>query len=199
MHSRASIHTCWMALLAHIAASRHWPAQTTELILTSLSSGAASQDCTARVWDMEIGDCVLVMEGHTGPLTNAALAGQVLLTSSQDCTVRVWDMEHGKCLHVLSGHTAAVNDVAVTRDGKLGISVSSDETARIWNLTTGKCQHTMPGRLSGKRKALAMTHKVTLCKCKALIPSYTCACRCKCHLMIIMLYSPFELTCAQHR
>ncbi|KAK9809322.1 hypothetical protein WJX73_004674 [Symbiochloris irregularis] len=114
----------------------------------------ASQDCTARVWDMEIGDCVLVMEGHTGPITSIALAGQLLLTSSQDSTVRVWDMEHGKCLHVLSGHTAAVNDVAVARDGKTAISVSSDETARIWNMMNGRCRHVIPGRQSGQMKGV---------------------------------------------
>ena len=110
---------------------------------------AASQDGTARVWDVEIGDCVLVMEGHAGPVTNAALAGSVLVTSGQDSTVRVWDMEQGHCLHVLKGHTAAVNAVAITRDAKTAVSVSSDETARVWDLKTGHCLHKLPGRRSG--------------------------------------------------
>ena len=108
--------------------------------------GAVSQDGTARVWDMEIGDCVLVMEGHDGPVTNAALAGTVLLTSSQDGTIRVWDMEQGQCLRSLTGHTAAVNAVAVTRDGRRAVSVSSDETACIWDLKSGRAVHTLLGR-----------------------------------------------------
>ena len=59
---------------------------------------------------MEIGDCVLLLGGHTGPLTNVAAAadGSVLITTSSDGTARVWELEKGECLHVLIGHTAAV-------------------------------------------------------------------------------------------
>ena len=59
---------------------------------------------------MEIGDCVLLLGGHTGPLTNAAAAadGSLLITTSSDSTARVWELEKGECLHVLTGHTAAV-------------------------------------------------------------------------------------------
>ena len=32
-----------------------------------------STDGTARVWDMEIGDCVLLLAGHGGPLTDVAV------------------------------------------------------------------------------------------------------------------------------
>ena len=69
-----------------------------------------SADSTARVWDMEIGDCVLLLGGHTGPLTNVAAAadGSVLITTSSDGTARVWELEKGDCLHTLTGHTAAV-------------------------------------------------------------------------------------------
>jgi len=71
---------------------------------------AVSVDSTARVWDMEIGDCVLLLGGHTGPLTNVAAAadGSLLITTSSDGTARVWELEKGECLHVLIGHTAAV-------------------------------------------------------------------------------------------
>ncbi len=59
---------------------------------------------------MEIGDCVLLLGGHTGPLTNVAAAadGSLLVTTSSDGTARVWELEKGECLHVLIGHTAAV-------------------------------------------------------------------------------------------
>ncbi|MCJ1428182.1 hypothetical protein MMC29_006090 [Sticta canariensis] len=110
---------------------------------TGIDVITVAQDSTARVWDMEIGDCVLVMEGHTAPVTGVALAGTVLLTSSQDSTLRVWDMEQGHCLHTLTGHRAAVNAVAVTKDAQRAVSVSTDETARIWDLGTGKVVHTL--------------------------------------------------------
>lgn len=79
-------------------------------MLTGGWCAAVSADNTARVWDMEIGDCVLLLGGHTGPLTNVAAAadGSLLVTTSSDGTARVWELEKGECLHVLIGHTAAV-------------------------------------------------------------------------------------------
>lgn len=60
---------------------------------------------------MEIGDCVLLLGGHVGPLTNIAAAadGSVLVTTSSDGSARVWELEKGECLAVLLGHTAAVS------------------------------------------------------------------------------------------
>ena len=45
-----------------------------------------STDGTARVWDMEIGDCVLLLAGHGGPLTDVAASadGALLLTGAAD-------------------------------------------------------------------------------------------------------------------
>lgn len=49
-----------------------------------------STDGTARVWDMEIGDCVLLLAGHSGPLTDVAASadGALLLTGAADGTAR---------------------------------------------------------------------------------------------------------------
>ena len=110
---------------------------------------------------MEIGDCVLVMEGHAGPVTNAALAGSVLLTSSQDSTIRMWDMENGTCLRTLVGHRAAVNNVVITQDARRAVSVSSDETARIWDLQTGKSLHTLVGHGSGEHPGLGRVEYIS--------------------------------------
>ena len=49
-----------------------------------------STDGTARVWDMEIGDCVLLLAGHSGPLTDVAASadGALLVTGAADGTAR---------------------------------------------------------------------------------------------------------------
>ena len=75
-----------------------------------LAAGAVSADNTARVWDMEIGDCVLLLGGHMGPITNVAAAadGSMLITTSSDGSARLWELEKGECLAVLLGHSAAV-------------------------------------------------------------------------------------------
>ena len=58
-----------------------------------------------RVWDMEIGDCVLLLAGHTAPITGLAVAasGGLLVSASADRTARVWELEKGQCLGVLRG------------------------------------------------------------------------------------------------
>ena len=58
-----------------------------------------------RVWDMEIGDCVLLLAGHTAPITALAVAasGGLLASASADQTARVWELEKGQCLGVLRG------------------------------------------------------------------------------------------------
>lgn len=42
----------------------------------------------------EIGDCVLLLEGHSKPITDMATAanGSVVVTASEDATARVWDL-----------------------------------------------------------------------------------------------------------
>ena len=54
---------------------------------------------------MEIGDCVLLLAGHTAPITALAVAasGGLLASASADRTARVWELEKGQCLGVLRG------------------------------------------------------------------------------------------------
>ena len=127
----------------------HRPHLVSMLWLTKAGCPAASQDCTARVWDMEIGDCVLVMDGHSGPVTSIALAGNTLVTGSADKCARVWDMQRGTCLRLLRAHLGAVNDVAITPDARLAVTASSDGTARVWRLGSGDCCHVLGGSNHG--------------------------------------------------
>ena len=121
---------------------------------------AASADGSARVWDMEIGDCVLLMEGHTAAVTDLAVAneGSVLVTSSADHTARVWTLDKGQCRAVLQGHTAAVNAVAVDAQGRFVVTASADATGRVWDLHSGQCAHVLRGHgAAGAGKICTMT------------------------------------------
>ncbi len=100
---------------------------------------------------MEIGDCVLLMEGHTAAVTDLAVAneGSVLVTSSADHTARVWTLDKGQCRAVLQGHTAAVNAVAVDGQGRFAVTASADATGRVWDLHSGQCAHVLRGHGAG--------------------------------------------------
>ena len=100
---------------------------------------------------MEIGDCVLLMEGHTAAVTDLAVAetGSLLVTSSADHTARVWGLDKGQCKAVLQGHTAAVNAVVVDTRGRFAVTASADATGRVWDLHSGQCAHVLRGHGAG--------------------------------------------------
>ena len=88
------------------------------------------------MWDLEAGQCLITLEGHTGAVRGVAMApdGQRMVSGSEDGTVRVWDLEAGQCLITLEGHTGAVRGVAMAPDGQRVVSGSEDGTVRVWDL-----------------------------------------------------------------
>jgi hypothetical protein len=75
-------------------------AQDDALLLTS------SADGTARLWELEKGECIGVLSGHTAGVNAVAMdvAGRLAATCSADGTGRLWDLATCQCLHVLAGH-----------------------------------------------------------------------------------------------
>lgn len=100
---------------------------------------------------MEIGDCVLLLEGHTGAVTDLAVAqaGSILVTASADHTARVWGLDKGQCMAVLQGHTASVTAVVVDEFGRFAVTGSADGTGRVWDLHSGQCAHVLRGHGGG--------------------------------------------------
>jgi WD40 repeat protein len=117
----------------------------TRVLLTPSGTDAvtASADGTARVWDLEIGDCVLTLGGHTGAVTAMGLTadGSLLVTASEDGTARAFEMERGQCLRVLAGHEGAVAALALDPAGRFAVTGGADATARVWDLASARALH----------------------------------------------------------
>ncbi|MBM3465175.1 MAG: hypothetical protein FJX76_24015 [Armatimonadetes bacterium] len=118
----------------------------------------ASEDDTAKVWDVQSGRVQGTLIGHAdvqdgipyaANVTGVAFTpdGRRVLTSSWDQTVRVWDIGTGREVAKLSGHNGRVLDVAVSPDGRYAASGAEDKTARLWDLTSGQQvrSYTLPG------------------------------------------------------
>eukprot|EP00890_Picochlorum_soloecismus_P001746 jgi/Picsp_1/2572/NSC_00803-R1_wd-40 repeat protein len=101
---------------------------------------SCSSDGTARVWDLEIGDCMLQISGHAGPITSMAITGDgsLLVTSSEDGTMRVYELEKGQCLRVLAGHDGPVMSMVVDPFGRFVVSSGQDKTLRFWDLASAR-------------------------------------------------------------
>ena len=56
---------------------------------------SGSGDKTVRVWDLESGECIKVLKGHTDSVFDVALTPDGLkgISGSSDKTVRVWELD----------------------------------------------------------------------------------------------------------
>ncbi|MBA2306875.1 WD40 repeat domain-containing protein, partial [Candidatus Dependentiae bacterium] len=107
----------------------------------------ASGDCTARLWDVNTGQQLHILQGHTYAVSSVACSpdGKILITCSNDNTTRLWDVITGQQLHILGEHTQAVTSVAYSPDGKTILTGFNDNTARLWDIKTGQQLHILQG------------------------------------------------------
>ncbi len=100
---------------------------------TSKTLVVASRDGMVRVLDAANGVDHHPRAGHGGGvLALDATAKGTLVSGSADQTIRVLDAErHQELLRAKAG---AVRGVAVSRDGRVLVSVHADQKLRIWNL-----------------------------------------------------------------
>jgi WD40 repeat protein len=69
---------------------------------------ASGGDNTVKLWDVQTGDCVRSLKGHTHWVRSVAWSGDGLtLASGGDNTVKLWDVQTGDCVRSLEGRLYA--------------------------------------------------------------------------------------------
>ncbi|XZN92415.1 MAG: WD40 repeat domain-containing protein [Microcoleus sp.] len=110
--------------------------------------GGASSDNTIKIWDLETGQELFTLDGHTAIINAVAVTpdGRKVISASGDASLKIWDLQTREQLHTLTGHKGIydfhkgeINDVAIASDGKQAISASSDDQSLIiWDLESGE-------------------------------------------------------------
>ncbi len=110
----------------------------------------ASNDHTARLWNVTTGHTRATLTGHTNFVNSVAFSpdGTMLATASNDHTARLWNVTTGQTRTTLAGHTSEVRAVAFSPDGATLATGSWDGTARLWDTTTGQTRTTLTGHTS---------------------------------------------------
>lgn len=104
----------------------------------------ASEDGTARIWDVDTCKVKHVLRGHRAKIHTVRFCreGRLVATGSCDRTVRLWEAATGKQIRALSGHTGCVRGIAFSPDntelatasslsGKMGELI-------LWEVSTGR-------------------------------------------------------------
>ncbi len=92
---------------------------------------SGSWDKTIRIWDIETGQTLQTLTGHSDFVKSlVVLNSNSLLTASSDKTIRKFDLKTGKTLAILKGHTRGVESLVLDFDKKYLYSGSSDTTIK---------------------------------------------------------------------
>lgn len=99
---------------------------------------AAGMDNSVRLWDLETGECLPPLTGHTGWVRSVAFAGNDrLVTASIDGTITIRDILSGLSPKVLRpSRPEEFNSVAVSSGGKWLAAGGKNKVVWLWDMTT---------------------------------------------------------------
>lgn len=108
---------------------------------------SGGRDGKIKLWDLETGELLNILAGHTSSVESIAISSdsQLLASSSSDTTIKLWNLNTGKLLHTFTGHSGVVSSVALSPDSQILASGSYDKSIKLWDVTTKKPIRTLQG------------------------------------------------------
>ena len=126
-----------------------------------------SSDCTLKIWDVESGKCIQILEGHSDAIDCCVVSSDdtFLISGSSDNSLKVWNIQNGKYLHTLEGHKSNIECCILSSDNRFVISGSFDATLKSWDVQNGKNVHTFEGHIQTVNDCVLSRNNSILISC----------------------------------
>jgi len=125
-----------------------------EFVADGLRVVTASDDSTARVFDVLSGNELVVFDGHPQRIHSVDIAdgrGIVATAGAGDNSIYLWDLATGETIRRIPGHADQVYDAQFTPNEQELVSVSQDATLRVWDVDSGIETERLQGHLAATR------------------------------------------------
>lgn len=113
-----------------------------------------------QLWDWQAEIKSGTLTAHTKKINRILFSESGLLYSaSSDQHIIVWSLNSNKSIQDIPAHSQAVNDIAITSDGRTLVSCSDDLLIRVWDVNSGDKLYELhdPTHFSGSIKAVAIS------------------------------------------
>jgi WD40 repeat protein len=124
-------------------------------VLMSLTDGnctlaSASLDTMIRIWNLDSGDCLRVLQGHATLIRCISFSrdGSQLASGSDDGTVRLWNVASDACQVLRVPNAIQINTIKLAKTSLLTLTVDRQTndyredhpySIRIWDIASKEC------------------------------------------------------------
>lgn len=119
------------------------PVNKLALLPSGSEAISASGDGTIRVWDLEIGSCIMSIDAHDGPITGFGVTSDMSLvvTSSDDGMVRAFGLEEGSCLRTFGIPNCPIKHISLDPFGRFIVTADTRGKLCLWDLVSATAIH----------------------------------------------------------
>jgi WD40 repeat protein len=133
-----------------------------KLLNTNIHLAAGLESGDINIYNINDGNLVSSLKGHTGGVMDLVqISADLLASSSLDKTVRIWNLTTNTCTFILTGHTQNVDGLKQITPSILA-SGSGDTTIKLWDITTGQLIRTLKGHTGPIRWSVDLLNSQTL-------------------------------------